>query len=175
MSLPETDDRILSIRIRESDQSAFKDLYLKYYEAISRYVWYRLHSREQVEDIVQEVFTRLWSHRSRLQPDKSVKAYLYRVASNLIVDRFRKKGSETAFLAEVKSPVTDESERTDVRLSIEAAIDCLPPKEKMVIMLSRFEGLKYQEIADICNISVKTVESRMTKAFRRLRSKLDDA
>ncbi|MBN2414737.1 RNA polymerase sigma-70 factor [bacterium] len=174
MSIPETDDRILSIRIRESDQSAFKELYLRYYEAISRYVWYRLRSREQVEDLVQEVFTRLWSHRSRLRPDKSVKAYLYRTASNLIVDRYRKRGSETAFLSEVKSPVTDDSEETDIRLSMEAAIACLPPKEKTVVMLSRYEGLKYQEIADICHISVKTVESRMTKAFRRLREELDD-
>lgn len=169
------DDGELTAGIRASDESAFKELYLRYYDDISRYIWYRTGSKNQVEDMVQEVFVRLWGHRMNLNPEKSVKAYLYRTASNLIVDSFRKRGSKHHYLSELNIQAVEEEERMDTRLTLQTAIARLPVREQKVVILSRYQGLKYKEIAEICGISVKTVESRMTKAFKRLRNELGTA
>jgi len=175
MDVHEMTDRELSIKIKDSDQIAFKILYLRYYDAIKRYIWYKFYLKDQVEDLVQEVFLRLWNHRENVKPDMSIKAYLYRTASNLMIDMFRKRSSKAAFLAETKSRVVHEENRLDTSLTLQKIIGGLPQKEREVLELSRFQGLKYKEIAEVFGISVKTVESRMTRAFKYLRKELGDS
>ena len=167
-------DSHLTRAVSSSDHEAFKELYHLYYDQIFRYIRYRNNSNDETKDLVQEVFTRLWTHRKNLDPKKSVKSYLYRTASNLLVDKYRKRSHQLNYLKEMKNSVSRSEKDLDNKLSVLAAVDKLPPKEKTVIMLSKFQQLKYREIAEICGISVKTVEGRITKAFKQLREELEN-
>ena len=158
--------------ISRGDEEAFEELYHLYYDPIFRYIRYRNNSNEETKDLVQEVFARLWSHRERLVPGKSIKSYLYRTASNLLIDKYRKNSHRLTYLRELTERNTNTEKDMDNRLTLLKAIESLPPKEKSVVVLSKFQGLKYEEIAEVCDISVKTVEGRMTRAFKRLRKEL---
>ena len=109
--------------------------------------------------------------RERINPDQSIKAYLYRIANNLTIDHIRKSIREKSYRDTVrreKQPSRD----LELSITINKAIDSLPEKYRVVFMLSRFQGLTYAEIAKACNISIKTVESRMSLALQTLRKKL---
>jgi len=123
------------------------------------------------KDIVQETFTRLWQKRTSLNPHKSLKAYLFRIAINLLTDHFRKKKRNPSFsLNNLPSQPTDD--HPEKMLTIYDAICKLPENLYITFVLSRFQGLSYQEIAQACQVSVKTVESRMGKALKMLREML---
>ncbi|MCK5147671.1 RNA polymerase sigma-70 factor [bacterium] len=168
----EWSDRQLTIEIRKSSQRAFKALYLRYFDAIYRYIAHRLYSGEDTQDFVQEVFTRLWQHRHDLDPKKSIKAYLYRVSYNLVIDHLRKRGSDKIFREYITLSNSSPESTMDDRMTLKEAINDLPENVRLVFKMSRYDGLKYKEIADICQISIKTVESRMTQAFKLLRKEL---
>lgn len=166
-------DAELMNAIKDSDLSAFKVMYYRYYERLHRFVWIRTRSVECAEDLTQEVFTRLWEIRQRHTIHKSLKAYLYRMASNLIVDYYRRKTHDSKYVSKQKAryrSASDDSE--ELRIDIEFAIDRLPENLRAAFILSRFEGLTYAEIARVCRISIKTVESRIGKALRFLRDGL---
>ncbi len=131
------------------------------------------------EDIVQDVFLKVWNNRTQLDEQKSVKAYLYRAAINTTLNYLEKAKSQTALSDEYENQVgvntVDESvayQETEQR--IQAAIDTLPPKCKVVFTLSRFEDQSYAEIAQTLSISVKSVEKHMGKALKILREQLKD-
>ncbi len=159
--------------IRNSDAGAFKILYFRYHDPLFRYVWYRTRSPESAKDTLQEIFTRLWQNRRSLDPEKSVKAYLYRIAHNLHIDNLRKQGQEKSFRTGSlpRSPDTVEAD-ADLRMDVQSAVDSLPDDLRIAFMLNRYQGLKYTEIAEVCSISVKTVESRISRALALLREKL---
>ena len=166
-------DENLTRLTKESDLTAFKVVYYRYYHRLCNFVWTRTNSVDLAEDLVQEIFTRLWVNRHRLTIRKSLKAYLYRMANNLIIDRYRKKTHQTEYIVQQiakQSPAY--SRDNDLRIDIESAIESLPEKLRTVFILSRFEGLKYNEIASVCHISIKAVESRIGRALRILRSRL---
>ena len=165
-------DAEIAQAIRLSDEVAFKTLYFRYYEPLHRFLWYRLRSTEQASDYLQEVFMRFWEHRSRLDPSRSVKSYLYRIAHNLVIDHLRKASSVRAYRLELLKRDVAAEEDLDAKISIRSAVEDLPERLRTVFILSRYQGLKYAEIAEICRISVKTVESRMSKALGRLRQVL---
>lgn len=168
-------DRRLTTAICKSNSLAFKALYLRYFDAIYRYIGHRLYSGEDAQDFVQEVFARLWQHREELDPHKSIKAYLYRMSYNLVVDHLRKQGSGKNYRQNIQMENLSPESGLDDQLTLREAVEGLPERIRQVFTMSRDEGLKYQEIAEICEISVKTVESRMTQAFRILRRELQSS
>jgi len=166
-------DQELSQAIRNSDAHAFKILYERYHRIIGHFIYQRTHSVDLTRDLLQDVFTRLWIKRDRLNPSKSIKAYLYRIAGNLVIDHIRKRTTERKYSSNVrmKQPSSQDG-LIELQTSIDMAVANLPEKARTVFMLSRYEGLKYVEIAEVCNISVKTVESRMSKALKLLQQAL---
>ncbi|MGA9292868.1 MAG: RNA polymerase sigma-70 factor [Ignavibacteriaceae bacterium] len=164
------DDQIVKAIIN-NDHSAFKNLYYKYYPKLIRFAWYRLHSADSAKELVQELFFRIWIKRHNLNPDKSVKAYLYKSLNNLIINHLKLGFSKTVSIEDIKNPGSFDNEETkrDLIIDVEREINNLPEKVKTVYILSRVEGYKYEEIAEICNISIKAVEKRMSKAFNFLR------
>ena len=164
------DEQIVKAIIN-NDHSAFKDLYYKYYPLLIRFAWYRLHSADTAKELVQELFFRIWMKRHNLNPEKSVKAYLYKSLNNLIINYSRLGSTKTTSIEDIKnkSSFADAGNKQDLKIDIEREIQRLPEKIKTVYILSRFEGYKYNEIAEICSISIKTVEKRMSKAFNILR------
>ena len=130
---------------------------------------------QHAEDMAQDIFVRVWQNRTRLNPEASIRAYLFQAAANEIRMHYRKKKVRDAHADDVKKsapvytiPVSD----FDQKAHIEKAIQSLPPAMQEVFVLHRFDGLSYKEIAHLKGVSVKTVESRMSKALKQLRAQL---
>lgn len=130
------------------------------------------------EDIVQDVFLRFWKRKEKALDINNLKAYLYKATVNASFD-FLSRNRNRISLDELKMnpPSTsgnpeNEIQRKELEMQVERAIDRLPPKCRTIFILSRFEGLKYREIASQLDISVKTVENQMGIALERLRSDL---
>ena len=167
-------DENLIEAIRQDDREAFKQLYCKYHKMLFRFAMYRLRSPETASDLIQDIFFRLWLKRDKLNPAKSIKAYLYKSLNNSIINYSKLHSSQTTSFENVSDHKTlnDESD-PDIKIDVQNAVNQLPKKLKIVYLLSRIEGYKYYEIAEICDISLKAVEKRMSKAFDILRKNLD--
>ncbi len=167
-------DPELALALRASDHAAFKTLYYRYFEALFRFLYRHTRAEHVAQDLVQEVFTRVWQNRAKLDPEQSVKAYLYRIGYNLAVDHLRKRAHRPEPLeAEMtRAPSYSHEVQFDLRDKMQAAIANLPEPLRVVFTMSRFEEATYAEIAETLQISIKTVESRMSKALKELREKL---
>jgi RNA polymerase sigma-70 factor (ECF subfamily) len=168
-----SDEQIVKA-INKDDHEAFKILYYRYFPPLFRFGFYRLYSKQIVEDLVQEVFFNIWKKRVHLNPDKSIKAYLFKSLNNSIINHSRLASSRTASIEE-KNIIRKIAEEKDIDsvIDVKKAVQKLPEKLKVVYILSRVEGYKYSEIAEICSISVKAVEKRMSKVFVILRKSLE--
>lgn len=130
------------------------------------------------EDIVQEIFVKLWQNKNRLSEVNNIKAYLYRSVTNSCIDYLKRNKNVISIGLihnnEASSPSHGESImiEKELELRIEKALRQLPPKCKAIFVLSRHEGLKYKEIAEYLKISAKTVENQMGIALSKLRKEL---
>jgi RNA polymerase sigma-70 factor (ECF subfamily) len=137
-----------------------------------------VNNKETAEDIVQDCFFKFWKGRESIVVKTSLKAYLYRSVTNASLNHLRlsKKHLDIDELAE--EPAEEISENPQVieyrAQKVQEAIEALPPKCKTIFILSRYQGLKYKEIADTLQISIKTVENQMSIAFEKLRDKLKE-
>jgi len=167
-------DEDLVEAIRNDDREAFKQLYYKYHKMLFRFALYRLHSSQTVSDLIQDIFLRLWLKRDRLNPSKSIKAYLYKSLSNSIINHSKLHSSQTTSLENIGDhKISNDESDPDLKMDVQNAVNQLPEKLRIVYLLSRMEGYKYYEIAEICEISIKAVEKRMSKAFEILRKILN--
>lgn len=166
------DDTQIIQGLHAGDRNALKALYEIYYEPLYRFLWRKTRHEDTALDLVQDVFIRVWESRSRLDETQSIKAYLYRIAGNLAIDHLRHKITARSEDIDdmVQEPAHDPQQRYDLRHRIHNALEKLPEDIKTVFTLNRFDALKYAEIAEMLNISVKTVESRMSKALKLLRT-----
>lgn len=169
-----TPDSDLVIAVRASDEAAFKSLYYRYYQTMFNFLWRRTHDFEGSKDLAQELFIRLWKNRENLDPKQSLRAYLYRIANNLAIDSLRKKAREQSTFVHDPDIVatTDPDENIDFEANVKAVIRGLPAPLLAVYTLSRDEGLTYTQIAESLEVSVKTIEHRMSQALKILREKL---
>lgn len=165
-------DEELTIAIINSDLKAFRVLHKRYYEPLYRFVRRRT-PEEAAKDLMQDLFLRLWEVREKLDPQKPIRPFLYRLATNLSTDYFRKsrKDQHRVLQSPDEIPLAVEDDN-DLILTIRNAISDLPEPLRLTFELNRFEGIKYREIADMLGISIKTVESRMARALRILDEKL---
>jgi RNA polymerase sigma-70 factor (ECF subfamily) len=175
-----TDDRNLYLLLREGDEHAFQALFKKFYPALCHFAHQFLSDREQSEEIVQEMFVKLWEKRAVLNIETSVKHYLFRSVRNHCLNQIQHEKIKKQYAARVLENAQKEIEteqyflEIDLVAKIEKCIDALPPKRKEIFRLSREQGLKYKEIAEELNISVKTVEAQMGLALKFLRDELKD-
>lgn len=158
-------------RIQQSDTNAFDCLYLKYYEKLFGFFFVRIRSEELAKDFVQDVFFRLWKNRINLDPAKSINAYLFRTAQHLLINHYEKKSVRERARRELLhiETTTEMSDVFDLEDHIREMIEKLPQDVRHVFLLSRMEELKYSEIAERLNFSVKKVERLMSKALKILR------
>jgi RNA polymerase sigma-70 factor (ECF subfamily) len=160
------------------DRDAFEQYFRTHFEALANFALGYLNNRDTSVDIVQEVFVNLWKKRDSISPDKNVKSYLFISVKhrclNYIRDhkKFRSHFLDTEVELEVPVETPDEMERDEVARQIGEALDKLPEKCRQIFELSRFEELKYREIAERLGVSVKTVEAQMSKALKILTREL---
>lgn len=164
--------------IQSGNEAAYKQVYLQYYDRLCRYVFSLANNQEQAEDIVQETLLGVWEKRAQLNIKTSLSAYLYQVTRNKYIDLLRKKSHQNDYLAQLhlEAIMVIENEEAHIRAerlaALHKAINELPPKRKEIFVLSKMQNLKYREIAEQLNISERTVESQIRKAFIFLREKL---
>ncbi len=163
----------------EGDTQAFEQLYQRYYPLLCQRVQSMIGCAYKSEEIVSDVFIKIWNNRRDLTISSSLKAYLYTAVRNQTIDYIRKQNRHRAIDGEVRvslpSDYTSPEEALifeEVRQAVEAAIDSLPPQGRHIFRLSRDHGLKYREIADKLNISIKTVETHMRRSLIALRRQL---
>lgn len=178
--MDQTDDKELFQKLQVSDERAFQALFKKYYSAMCSFARQFLFDSEMAEETVQEIFVKIWEKREQLNIETSVKHYLFRSVRNHCLNLLQhekiKKQYANKILEANHAEIDPEQYFIEVDLlkRIERSIDSLPPKRKEIFRLSREQGMKYKEIADTLNISIKTVEAQMGLALKHLRDELKD-
>lgn len=165
-------------RIKEGDEEAFSRLFDGYYVALCFFAAKYLGDMDLSRSRVQQVFVDLWVKREKIDISSSVKSYLYRSVKNRCIDYLRKERITSKTSESVENinqiPFRDLVEEAELKKRLNSVINQLPEKCREIFLLCRFEGLKYAEIAQKLNISVKTVEMQMGIALKRLRNNLSD-
>ncbi|MEM6829897.1 MAG: RNA polymerase sigma-70 factor [Bacteroidota bacterium] len=163
------------------DRSAFSLVFNEYHGAMVLYALRFMDTREEAEEIAQEVFVKFWEKCHTLAADSSIKSYLYRSIHNLCLNAIKHQKVKDSYrqyviqyMEQANTAFSENEDPDEIRTRIMGEIDNLPPRCSEIFKLSRFEGLKYQEIADHLGISIKTVEVQMGKALKTLRDKLGD-
>jgi RNA polymerase sigma-70 factor (ECF subfamily) len=174
-------DQKLITALNHDDIFAFNELFHKYSQKIYNFTIKHVHHEEDVKDIVQDVFITIWNKRKVIDAKQSFNGYLFTITINAIRKHFRNKTTNKKVLEKwlkdkkVFSDVTKQTvEFRSLNERANKIIDELPPKRKMVFLLSREQGLKSNEIAREMNISTKTVENHLYLALRHLREKLKE-
>lgn len=156
-----------------SDQKVFKEVYLKHSREVRNFLYYKCGDVAQAEDFMQEAFLRLWKARDKVPVEKAV-GFLFTVGNRLFLDHVKHKKVSLKF----QQRQTSKSEREDPEFlyeqqefkeRLEKAINDMPEKWRIVFLMSRMEKMKYSEIAERLDISVKAVEKRMHNALSALR------
>jgi RNA polymerase sigma-70 factor (ECF subfamily) len=167
-------DKQLTARIKKSNKQAFETIYFRYYKLLFHYTVSRIQNSETAEEIIQEIFKRLWQNRKGLDPNKSIKYYLFRIANNLLIDNYRKKHvQKTYFDRPEKLPEIQSGENLDFKTQFNIAMEKLPEECRIVFTLHHVKNYTYLEIAEMCSVSKKTVEKRMKLAIKMLREQLE--
>jgi len=174
-----SNNRVAAGPEKESEQ--FEQVFKTQFKGLHSYAYTILHNVSEAEEIVQVVFYKLWEKRSEIDIHSSVKAYLYRSVHNKCLNHLKHQKVKTEhkrYAMQAQKGHTEESHSAD-RLSsrdleekIRQALNELPEQCRTIFQLSRFESMKYQEIAGQLGLSVKTVENQMGKALKRMRIKL---
>lgn len=157
------------------EETNFEQLYRQHFTSLYRYSYSVVQDEAQAEGIVQNVFLKLWDKRDTLRIHTSWQAYLFRATYHEALNAAKRQQVRMRFAHQRQSPDTasQESDR-ELATHLEKALLELPEKCRTVFQLSRFEDLKYHEIAQRLGISIKTVEAHMGKALRVLRVQLAD-
>lgn len=161
---------------QNSDQQAFKELYLVYFDRLYKFAFSILHSSEFAEEAVNDVFLNIWQKRHQLKTIDNLKNYLYISTKNTsfnYLSKFRKERNTSLDEVLVRFEIDELTPETvffttEIRNEIEQAINQLPPKTKLVFQMAKVEGLKYKEIAEILNISVNTIDNHIATALKKL-------
>jgi len=173
---------LIATRIKLGDEQAFELLFRKYYVRLCGFANKFLNDPEEAQNIVQDVFTKIWEGRDEIEPDDSLKSYVFKITQNMSLNKLARNKVESKYLEIYKQVYIENHEISasesllakELENNIATAIDKLPKGCKKIFELSRNEGLKYNEIAEMLHISVKTVEAQMSKALKTLRVELKD-
>ncbi|MBI4566289.1 MAG: sigma-70 family RNA polymerase sigma factor [Planctomycetes bacterium] len=164
----------LMLAVKEGSAEAFRELYELYRKPLANFLYRLCWDSSLVEDLLQEVFLRVWRARGSYQPQAKVSTYLFRIAANLWINESAKRRERSSELAEgvVGDAVSESLERSEIQKAVRQAIGELPEGERICLILSEYNGLKYAQIAEVLGIPVGTVKSRMYSAIQRLKELL---
>jgi RNA polymerase sigma-70 factor (family 1) len=161
----------------KGDMLAFDKVYRFYSPKLFSFIFRMVKTKADAEEIMQEVFVKLWESRNKITDTAKFDAWLFTIAYNTTISLIRKKLKDKKFIDYLLS-IQSRSENTEtvsennfdlLNYKLYAMIDQLPPRQKEVLLLHKEHGFSYQQIADKLNISKNTVENHMVKALRFLR------
>lgn len=178
--MSEQTPNILS-KIKQGDHAAFEHLFREKYESLVGFARKFIQDQDECEGVVQDMFVSFWEKREEISVDTSISGYLYSSVRNRCLNLIKHDKVKQEHVAYQKAkPIQTQDggdrvlEASELQSRIDDAIANMPDKRQEIFLLSRYEGLKYSEIAKQLNISVKTVEAQMGKALKYLREELKD-
>jgi RNA polymerase sigma-70 factor (ECF subfamily) len=167
--------------LKEGNESAFEMVFKTYYRPLCQYAYSFLNDRDEAEEVVQAAFINVWDKRRQVEIQTSLKAYLYRIVRNSCLNVIKHEkvkqqhvAHEMVYGESTHEGVTQSVVASELEERISTAMKALPEQCRLVFQLSRFEELKYAEIADQLGISIKTVENQIGKALKIMREQLKD-
>lgn len=172
-------DREIVRRIRKGDSKVFETLFRSSYIPLVSYAKKILKDHDSSEEIVQDLFFRIWQNRENLRIESSLNGYLFRavhnkclhsIAHNRVAEKYARDNTMAEGYLETPSDTLNFNE---LQGRVAAILDRLPERCGRIFCMNRFEGLKYREIADRLSLSVKTVEANMGKALKEFRKELE--
>jgi RNA polymerase sigma-70 factor, ECF subfamily len=166
-------------RIRQGDQGQFESLFRSSYVSLVRYAKTIIKDHDTAEEIVQDLFVRLWQDRQKLKIESSLNGYLFRAVHNRClhwIDHSKVVEKYASEMASGESPVVQSPaeiiQYNELQLKVAEILEKLPERCGQIFCMNRFEGLKYSEIAEKLSVSVKTVEANMGRALKEFRKEL---
>jgi len=176
--MPENDyiKRLLSAIALNDDQVAYKELFLLLHGRLKQFAYSILKSGEEAEELVSDIFIRIWQKKDKLTEIDSPLFYFYTTAKNLAINRLNKQKKQANlsiedWLVQMNSIYFDPEQlmmTEDMVRQIKKAVNDLPPRCRLIFKLIKEDGLKYKETAELLQLSVKTIEAQMAIALRRI-------
>jgi RNA polymerase sigma-70 factor (ECF subfamily) len=177
----EVNETVLINRLQMRDEAAFEQAFKENYKSLHAYAYTILRDEAIAEEMAQNVFYKLWDRSESLSISGSVRAYLFRAVHNESLNylkHLKVRSEHQLYVSHRMNEGTDNASKKiqlkELEEKLQKALNELPEQCRTIFQLSRFEELRYREIADTLNISVKTVENQMGKALKILRTKLVD-
>ena len=167
---------ILSLSNGNGNKKAFDWIYDQYNEFLYNFVFGFLKNKEESEEVVQEVFIKIWTTRTQLNPEKSIKSFIFTLAKNMVFNKLKKMEVEEKHRNSLKNTSLNIANDIEENINFEEltavyhnAINNLPTKRREIYLLNREEELSYKEIAMMLHISVNTVKDQISKALKEIR------
>jgi RNA polymerase sigma-70 factor (ECF subfamily) len=167
----------LQTRIATEDESAFTQLYLHFGKNLNLFATSLVRSREIAEELVEDVFVKLWASRHRITDIENITVYLYVAVKNKSLNKLSQQAKEliAAPFDYLDTTIDDFASdpynlmiTSEMMAKMQHAVETLPPRCKMIFKLVREDGLKYKEVAEILNISVNTIDAQMAIAVKKI-------
>ena len=165
--------------LKEDDAKAFDKLFGYYSKRLYYFVLGYLKSKPDAEEIVQDVFYKIWENRKTLKPELSFKAYIFKITYRKIIELFQKVAQEQMYRHEIVSTSLDFDNNLEERIDyhsllelVEKIVNDLPPRQKEIFIKRKREDISVKEIAVLLGITPKTVENHLTEALKAIKSGL---
>src|SRR5215510_9591875 len=166
-------DEQIALRLTNRDEAAFEQVFKTHYKNLHAYAFTILKDEDEAEEMVQQVFFKLWERSEHLSFSGPVAAYLYRAVHNETLNFMKHQKVKAGHQMHVAYSMKNKSDQPHGELTgkelekkFRAALSELPEQCRTVFQMSRFEDMKYKEIAEKLDISIKTVENHMVKALK---------
>ena len=164
-------------RIKSRDESALQEFFFSVQPQLFYFLFRFTSSKEIAEDLTQESFIKFWLSIDNLDPEKSFKAYLFKIARNLAINHINRSMPLVSFdeeniLLQISKSIDGEIENSFFMDDFQKAINTLPERCKSTFLLSRYSGFSYSEISEVMGVSLQTVKNQMNKALAVLRKRL---
>lgn len=167
--------------IREGNAAIFKEIFREYYAELCIHAMRYVNDRHSAEELVQDIFVKLWQHRNDFIINTSLRNYLHKALVNFSLNYLRSRENMRKHIEFIGFEVENSSDFTEIDATngeldakYRRALLCMPEKQREIFELSRFDGLKNREIAEKLGINIKTVETQMTRALSFLREQLKE-
>ena len=176
MSLDKTDITLLLNQLRNGSEQAFSKIYDLYSKPLYRNILYLVKDEDIAQEILQDLFLKLWLKRERIDPEKKWLSYLYESANRMVIDHFRKVAKDQRMINHLILTTVDHVTNAEDKLIdkethalLAKAIEHLPPQRKLVFKLCKMEGKSHKEVAELLGISTHTISNQIKAANKSLK------